>query len=410
MTDRETEATTVDAQTVTRARATMLANLTPIADHETVRLDEAPGRYVAEALLAPFDVPPFDNSAMDGYALRWSDLEEAGGRLPVAGRVAAGDARVPLPSGTALRIFTGAVVPEGADTIVRQEQVRLEHGVAHVQDGAKDRLGANVRPAGGDLAHGDTALRAGRRLLPFDLGLAASVGANDVRVVRRARVALLVTGDELTDPGEPLAPGRIFESNGVMLAALVRALGGDAITVRRVRDTSAETRAALADAAVSADLVVTSGGVSVGEEDHVKTSVGALGSLLVDGLPIQPGKPIGFGLLGATPWLGLPGNPVASLLTFLLFGGPILRRLHGSEVTLPEAYTVAAGFERPRAMQREAHIRVRREGTKLIPVAKQGSGVLSSAGASHGVAIVPFRATVAHGDGVAYHPFTELLA
>ena len=410
MTDHETAKSTVDAGTVTRARATMLATLTPVTDHETVSLDEAPGRVVAEPLLAPFDVPPFDNSAMDGYALRWRDLEASGGRLPVAGRVAAGDARVPLPAGSALRIFTGAAVPYGADTIVRQEQVRVERGVAHVQNAAKDRLGANVRPAGGDLARGDTVLGAGRRVLPFDLGLAASVGVTALWVVRRARVAVLVTGDELTDPGEPLAPGRIFESNGVMLAALVRSLGADAITVRRVGDTSEATRAALADAAASADLVVTSGGVSVGEEDHVKASVSALGAMLVDGLPIQPGKPIGFGLVEATPWLGLPGNPVASLLTFLLFGGPLLRRLQGREETLPQPYMVPAAFERPRAMQREAHLRVRREGDALVAVAKQGSGVLSSASASHGVAIVPIGSTVATGDDVAYHPFDELLA
>jgi len=400
----------IDATTVPRARARMLAAVEPLAAMETLSLAEALGRVAAEPLLAPFQVPPFDNAAMDGYALRWRDLEAGGGSLLVAGRVAAGDALTAQPPGAALRIFTGAVIPDGADTVVRQELALASDGVIHVDEDAKDRLGANIRPAGGDLAAGDTVVAAGRRLQPVDLGLAASVGATSVVVRRRARVVVLVSGDELTPPGQPLEPGRIFESNGVMLAAVLRGLGAEVLDVRRVPDAQAATRDALARAASEADLVLSSGGVSVGDEDHLKDAVRALGAVTVDGLPIQPGKPLGFGHVAGTPWFGLPGNPVASLLTCLLFVAPVVRRLHGRSETLPMPYHLPTAFERPRAMRREAHLRVRRDGDTLALVAKQGSGVLSSAATSDGVAIVPIGTTVAPGDLVAFHPFTELLA
>ena len=400
----------VDATTVPQARARMLAAVEPLGTIETLPLGEALGRVCAEALLAPFPVPPFDNAAMDGYALRWSDLEASGGRLPIAGRVAAGDARTALPPGTALRIFTGAAIPDGADTVVRQELARASGGMLQVDEGAKDRIGANVRPAGGDLAPDATVVPAGRRLQPVDLGLMASVGAASVRVRRRARVVVLVSGDELTPPGQPLEPGRIFESNGVMLAAVLRSLDAEVLAVRRVADSAAATHEALARAAGEADLVVSSGGVSVGDEDHLKAAVRGLGAVTIDGLPIQPGKPLGFGHVHGTPWFGLPGNPVASLLTCLLFVAPVVRRLHGRTDTLPMPYRLPAAFERPRAMQREAHLRVRRDGDTLALAAKQGSGVLSSAAASDGLAVVPIGATVAPGDLVAFHPFADLLA
>ncbi len=401
---------TIDATTVQRERERMVAGVDPIDASETVGLGDALDRINAEPLLAPFPVPPFDNAAMDGYALRWRDAVAAGGVLPLAGRVVAGGAPVRLPPGVALRIFTGAAIPDGADTVVRQELVREVDGVLHVTLEAKDRLGANVRPAGGDLARGDTVLAAGRRLLPVDLGLAASVGATTVAVRPRPRVSVLVSGDELTPPGEPLAPGAIFESNGVMLSAILRMLGAEVRAVQRVQDTFSATCEALALAADEADLVLSSGGVSVGEEDHLKAAVRSLGSLEIDGLPIQPGKPLGFGYVTSTPWFGLPGNPVASLLTCLLFVAPVLRRLQGRAETLAPPYRLPAAFERPRAMQREAHLRVRRNGNTLALVAKQGSGVLSSAAASDGVAVVPIGATVAPGDLVDFHPFTDLLA
>lgn len=406
----EPERDRVDATTVPRARARMLAEVEPLAALETLPLAEALGRVAAEPLLAPFAVPPFDNAAMDGYALRWRDLEAGGGRLTVAGRVAAGDALTVQPPDAALRIFTGAAIPIGADTVVRQEHALASDGVLHVGEDAKDRLGANIRPAGGDLAAGDTVIAVGRRLQPVDLGLAASVGATSMVVRRRARIVVLVSGDELTPPGRLLEPGRIYESNGVMLAAVLHGLGAEVLDVRRVPDAQAATRDALARAAGEADLVLSSGGVSVGDEDHLKDAVRALGAVTVDGLPIQPGKPLGFGHVAGTPWFGLPGNPVASLLTCLLFVAPVVRRLHGRSEPLPVPYHLPAAFERPRAMRREAHLRVRRHGDMLALVAKQGSGVLSSAATSDGIAIVPIGTTVAPGDLVAFLPFMELLA
>jgi len=407
---RERAAPTIDATIVRRERERMVAGVDPIDASETVGLDDALGRINAEPLLAPFPVPPFDNAAMDGYAVRWHDAAASGGLLPLAGRVVAGGAPTRLPPGTALRIFTGAAIPDGADTVVRQELVHEVDGVLHIALGAKDRLGANVRPAGGDLALGDTVLGAGRRLLPVDLGLAASVGATNLLVRRRARVSVLVSGDELTTPGEPLTPGAIFESNGAMLVAILSVLGAEIHAVQRVRDTFAATREALALAAAGADLVISSGGVSVGEEDHLKAAVRALGSLVVDGLPIQPGKPLGFGYVAGTPWLGLPGNPVAALLTSLLFVAPVLRRIQGRADTFTPPYRVRAAFERSRAMQREAYLRVRHDGDSLVLVVEQGSGVLSSAAASDGIAVVPIGTTVAPGDLVDFHPFTDLLA
>jgi molybdopterin molybdotransferase len=398
------------ATPVPEARARMLAAVAPLATTERRPLAAALGRVLAAAVVAEVDVPSADNAAMDGFALRWSDLEGTGGALPVVGRVAAGDVPRALPPGVATRIFTGAPVPEGADTVVRVEETEvLEDGRVRLRPGPKTRAGANVRRVGGDLARGAVALPAGRRLGPFELGVAASVGAAELTLVRRPRVAVVATGDELTEPGAPLPPGGLFDGNGPLLRALLERAGAEVVHVGRARDDLDATIAALHAAAAGADLLLTSGGVSVGDEDHVKPAVRALGAVDLWGIDMKPGRPVAFGRVGAVPWLGLPGNPAAGSIAFLLFGAPLVRRLAGRPAPFPEPWTLPAGFERAQPQRREEWLRVRREDGRAVPAARQGSGVLSSMAASDALARVPAGARIAAGDPIDVFPFADLL-
>jgi molybdopterin molybdotransferase len=399
------------ATPVPEARARMLAAVAPLATTERRPLAAALGRVLAAAVVAEVDVPSADNAAMDGFALRWVDLEAADGTLPVVGRVAAGDVPGTLPAGIATRIFTGAAVPAGADTVVRVEEAEvLADGRVRLRPGPKTRAGANVRRAGGDLARGALALPAGRRLGPFELGVAASVGAAELTLVRRPRVAVVATGDELTEPGAPLAPGGLFDGNGPLLRALLERAGAEVVFVARAPDDLDATTAALRAAALAdADLLLTSGGVSVGDEDHVKPAVRALGAVDLWGVDMKPGRPVAFGRVGAVPWLGLPGNPAAGSIAFLLFGAPLVRRLAGRPEAFPEPWTLPAGFERAQPQRREEWLRVRREGGRAVPAARQGSGVLSSMAASDALARVPAGARIAAGDPIDVFPFADLL-
>lgn len=396
------------------ALATLLAQATPLAGVDTVSTFEADGRVLAQDLVAALQVPPHDNSAMDGYALRCADVLQPGSVLQVSQRIAAGAVPAALESGTAARIFTGAPVPPGADAVVMQEEcVALDDGCVRVQ--AVPRPGQNIRRSGEDIARGAVVLKAGTRLTPAALGLAASMGLAQLPVARRPRVALFSTGDELVMPGDVLPqhmpPGAIYNSNRFFLRALLQRMGCEVTDCGIVPDQREATLQALRHASGAQDVILTSGGVSVGEEDHVKPAVQALGSLDLWQIAIKPGKPFACGRVGQTRFLGLPGNPVASLVTFLVLVRPYLLRLQGVHSVAPESIAARADFIWPKADKRREFLRVRRNaagGLDLYP--HQGSGVLTSAVWGDGVVDNPPGQTIAPGDTVRYLPFSELLA
>ncbi len=383
---------------------------------EIVDTFEADGRIAAEDVVASLDVPGVDNSQMDGYALRVADW--APGRVfAVSQRIAAGEIGQPLAEGTAARIFTGAPIPPGADAVVMQEEAAIVDGAAAVVFGRQPDAGEWVRRTGEDIAAGAVIVARGQRLTPQACGLVASVGIVGLKVWRRPRVACFFTGDELTMPGEPLAPGAIYNSNRYFLTALLRRLGAEVEDLGIVGDTLEGTRAALREAAASADLIVTSGGVSVGEEDHVRPAVEAEGRLAMWRLAIKPGRPLAYGHVGGDParggahFIGLPGNPVSSFVTFLMLVRPFLLRLAGASDVLPVTLPMTAGFDWPRPDRRREFLRVSVDPVtgRLGRFPNQGSAVLTSAVASDGLVDNPAGQPIAPGDVVRYLPFSSLL-
>lgn len=379
---------------------------------ETVTLAQAGNRVLAEAVIAGMDVPPEANSAMDGVAFRHADLP-ASGELRLSQRIPAGCAPQPLEPGTAARIFTGAVIPIGADTVVMQEDCRF-HG-DRVQVLQIPEPGANIRPAGQDVAAGQRVLEAGARLRAPAIGLLASLGLDSVRVYRPLRVAILCTGDELLEPGEPWRCAAIYNSNRPMLAQLLAGWGFDVVDLGRVEDSRAATEAALQRARdASVDVVLSSGGVSVGEEDHVKAALQSLGEMDFWKVAIKPGKPVVVGRIGVTSFIGLPGNPQSVFVTALVLARPFLLARQGQGDVLPPSFAVPAGFARRKAGDRCEYLRVQLEqsahGYELKPHPQQSSGALLSAVWADGLAAAPAGCPIEAGDTLTYLPFQGLLS
>lgn len=383
-----------------------------LPDEEVATLD-ADGRVLAQDIISALQVPPQDNSSMDGYAVRCQDVPDAESVLPVVQRIAAGEAGKPLQPLTAARIFTGAPVPAGADAVVMQEDCTVVNACeGGIRINVRPIPGQNIRRSGEDVSKGARVLQKGERLTPAAQGLIASLGLNAVRVSRRPRVALFSTGDELVMPGakapQDMPPGAIYNSNRFFLAALLRRLGCVVSDRGIVPDDREATVAALRDAAQGHDLILTSGGVSVGEEDHIKPAVQQLGSLDLWSIAIKPGKPFAYGLVGDTHFMGLPGNPVSSFVTFLLLVRPFLLRLQGQTEVAPKKIAMRADFTWARPDKRQEFLRVRRNaqgGLDLFP--NQSSGVLTSAVWGDGVVDNPPGRAIAPGDLVEYIDFAQ---
>jgi molybdopterin molybdotransferase len=399
---------------VDAALALIAQRVTPVVGEETVPLAEATGRVLAHDLVAGMDLPPHANSAVDGYAIAHADLlTDRDTTLPVTGRAAAGH---PLgraiERGEAIRIFTGAPMPDGADTVMMQEDCTLADGKVTLKPGIKE--GANRRHAGEDVARGAVALAAGRRLKPAALGLAAALGRDRLQVYHPLRVALLSTGDEVREPGTTLPAGTIYDANRIMLASLLRGLGCRVSDLGIRPDREAALADTLGEAAARHDLIVTSGGVSTGEEDHVRAAIERLGRIDFWRLAIKPGRPVALGQVKGVPLIGLPGNPVAAVLTFAILGRPLILRLAGGAEEEPAQFRVRAEFAYKKRTGRREYVRanLKRDGDAITAhkYPKDGAGILSSIVGSDGFVIIDEDADgLAPGAMVDFLPYAEIL-
>jgi len=393
--------------TVDEALEVLLAGARPVTQIEEVATLEATGRVLARAQRSTMDVPPLDNSAMDGYAVRTADVKAPDTKLKVAQRIMAGSVGRALEPGTAARIFTGAPIPPGADAIVMQEFCAADGDAVVIKKvPEKD---AWIRRRASDIARGAQVLAAGIRLRPQDTGLAASVGIKSLPLFRRVRMGLFFTGDELVMPGDPLPPGRIYNSNRFTLNGLAAAFGCEVRDYGIVPDSLEATRAVLKRAAAECDVIVTSGGVSVGDADFVKPAVEAEGSLLMWKIAMKPGRPLAFGKVGAAAFIGLPGNPVSSFVTFLIFVRPFLLKTQGIAEVKPRAFDARADFDWPEPDPRREYLRVKwnaQGGLEIYPT--QDSAVLTSTAWADGLVDNPPNHAIRRGDSVRFLPYAEL--
>ena len=400
--------------TIEEAVAMVAKRLTVAATSETVPLHRADGRIAAQDVLARNDLPPFANSAVDGYAVRHADLAADGETLlPIGGRIAAGGTEPVSAAGRAIRIFTGAAMPSDADTVFMQEDVTVTDGSVRLPAGLK--RGANMRPAGEDVAQPSVIIAEGRRLKPQDIALAAATGHKTITVRRPLRVAIFSTGDELVEPGGKLGPGAIYDSNRIMLAALLARLGVKVLDFGIMRDEPEALAERLAQAAEHNDLILSSGGVSLGEEDHVKAAVEATGQLVFWRLAIKPGRPLAMGMVKGTPFVGLPGNPAAAYVTFAFFVRPLLAHLGGAAPVPLMPLRVRSTFAMKKRPGRREYVRVSiaRAADGVLEARKfpkEGAALLTSLTLSDGLAELADDATgVAVGDMIAFHPHDAFL-
>lgn len=393
---------------------TLLANAAaPLARREHVGLDEAPGRVLAADLDATVDIPPADNSAMDGYALRLADWQP-GARLPIQQRCYAGDTPQPLKPGHAIRLFTGSLIPDGADVVVMQEDTHEADDQVEIT--REPRPGQHIRQRGEDTLAGSPLLAAGTQLQAAHVALLASQGLASVPVFGRLRVGILTTGDELVPPGGARETAQIYNSNGPMLAALVRGMAADPALVLHARDTEEDLRGAFKTLLAECDLVLSVGGVSVGERDLVKPALAALGGeLSLWKVRMKPGKPVALAMIGDKPVVSLPGNPVSAYAVFAMLVSPLVRRMQGREELFPPVSRLPLRTEHPRQDSREEFLRVQRRAAddgnaELVPYGHQGSGVISSLPWSTGLARLPADVQVQDRDRVPYYDLRHWLA
>ncbi|KQB52192.1 molybdenum cofactor biosynthesis protein MoaA [Pseudomonas endophytica] len=382
-----------------------LAAAAPIRDSESVLLAASEGRVLADDLVASLDLPPWPNSAMDGYAFNLADW--SGEPLPVSQRIFAGQAPEPLMPGTCARIFTGAPIPAGANCVEMQEnaQVQADERVIFVQ---ALREGQNIRPQGQETKVGETVLPAGTRIGPIEQGLAASLGCATLNVIRRVKVAVLSTGDELIEPGESLGPGQIYNSNRVLLCSWLKRLGCEVVDAGILPDDLPTTRRRLAELG-AVDLILSTGGVSVGEADFLGIALREAGELALWKLAIKPGKPLIFGHYRGVPVIGLPGNPASTLVTFALLARPYLLRRQGVQAVEPLKFQVPAGFIWAKPGNRREYLRGRLDQGRAVIYKNQSSGVLRSAAWAEGLVEVLEGSTLTEGDWVGFIPLSEVL-
>tara|TARA_B110000438_G_scaffold181667_1_gene173577 strand:+ start:1740 stop:2996 length:1257 start_codon:yes stop_codon:yes gene_type:complete len=417
MDDKTTERSRKTAlMPISLAKKVLLESLVLIGEQESTSLRSAAGRILARDYYSDMDVPPLNNSAMDGYAVLSGDLKSQSTTLKITQRIAAGQVGVRLSIGEAARIFTGAPLPESADAVVMQENCQVDGDSVKVLQ--KVQAGENLRLAGEDISAGELLLNKGRRLLAQDIGLLASIGLTQLDVVRQIRVAVMTTGDELVHPGTSVKAGQIYNSNFYTLTSLLEALGAEVIDLGVVEDDFEDTKRALVSASAQADCVITTGGVSVGEEDHVKAAVEAIGHLDLWKLAIKPGKPFASGKLSrdnncSVQFFGLPGNPVSAFVTFVLLVRPALLAMQGCKRNAPKSFHLPSGFSCRETAERQEYLRVNvvtgSNSSVLMPYDNQSSGAAASLSYSEGLAIVPPYSAVAIGDSLEYIPFSELL-
>ncbi len=411
MTERSTPMDVCDQQankllTVEEALAQFLSNAHPINESEALPIQQTLGRVLAQDIYAPFDVPGVDNSAMDGYAVCLADLDSRSDRrLKRSQTIPAGAPLQPFETGTTARIFTGAPLPEGADAVIPQEACAVDGDWVNFPENIKP--GANIRCRGEEMHKGEPLLAKGHSIRAQEVGLLATLGIAQIQVTRPLRIAIFSTGDELVPLGETLQPGQIYDSNRYILMSLIQSLGHQVVDLGTIPDEQQATCDTLEQAAQQADLIVTSGGVSVGDEDHVKAAVQQLGHLAAWRIAIKPGKPLAYGELKGVPFFGLPGNPVATFITFCLFVRPYLMKMQGVPYTTPHSIMLPAEFSKKPGKRRE-YLRANLKNGKILPINKQGSAMLTSLTQTEGLAIIPENQEIMEDTLLEFIPFNAL--